>query len=436
MHKIGFALLSVVFCFSCRMREADDSSIKGVEDGNGGDVYVCKKPISEWDDRRLVFLDLWYAMSELGDFKKPEFDKNDKQAHIRLAKNYLKSIEKLDPYRYEKYSRHIDSFEQEMDLYDTIPNLPDEITIHRKPGKKCEIANIVAQYSPAEDFSLPPAGQNTEMSALSPRYRVQREYWKEIRKSPVDLAVLLLHEVAYRETRQFGLSRGENVTKFVAHMINGRFREENREGYYKFLQNKGFPTFFKTKGGVLLDLTSLKWSDAGELVSGELYEEGELTDSDKIVIQSVGPETGVRTVSVPQNRFFAFAGKQSLYQRNKELDRQPIEGNEAVWETFERTRSVLYFQGPNEVPTRIEGMISWGDYLNVGPSRRCILSSDTVETFPLESVVLDREGYAIEAVMAPYDMRLVCQEGQKPKFEVPVEGKVNFENLFSKAAPP
>ena len=225
----------------------------GVEDGNGGDIIICKKSYPSLGNRSTGSLDLYMARQRFTNIEllnKTNSDTNE----TAIAKAVAKRLEKLDPHRYRILVGFIDTFYSEAKIDDlfSIPELSDEGAFVL-PGADCRIQNIILRKTPKV-----PGDQ---------LYSIQGKLWKELDTD--SRVALILHEVIYREMA-WQHRTAEVPIYFNGSLIGDQFRLLDQKGYIEMLGDLGIAAQYVTKGGVLLDLATVSFSASGEVSSGSL----------------------------------------------------------------------------------------------------------------------------------------------------------------------
>ncbi len=255
----------LIFSGACGSQEFHDSSLAGgVEDGNGGDVLVCDE-VGDHEEK-VQSLD-WYLTSLSGQPKLSDATKDPTQLQLWLVAEAQRVVMRLaayDPYRAGLYSSYIKNFFADAYIKENlyIPELGDEGPIPM-PGPSCRVINAVYQTSPKLSWDH--------------RYSIKKELWDQM--SPQSKVAMIVHEVIYRETRQY-YNNARLAIEFNIQLLSDRVSTMSRSEYITLItKTLKLPPVYQTPQGLWLDLTSVKFLDgpwgryaaSGKLTTAKLF---------------------------------------------------------------------------------------------------------------------------------------------------------------------
>lgn len=171
MIKINLKILITVLPFLL----STPSLFSGDYKGNGGDILVCENNQSP----HLLSLDEFESIMR---YKKELPKSKPNLSDIELAKNYILSIKKYSPYRYQSYLEKINSFYRDsFFINNRLGNILDSGTF--KIPKNCSLEQII--------------NQNPTLLPPNKTYIINKKLWNQINNRT--RASLILHEIIYQE---------------------------------------------------------------------------------------------------------------------------------------------------------------------------------------------------------------------------------------------
>ena len=184
--------------------------INGHETGNGGDAVVCKS--SNGEITSVEFYD-YYEMTNYYHYQL----NIEGSSYYEIVKNTIERIKNLSPKRYQLYLKWLEEFEKDihwLEEGDNLVDIPD--SNHEVYPQNCELKQIVIQKKP----SWP----------INKRYLIDTDLWNQL--NDIHRALLVLHEIIYREAIEFGA-----VNSVKARIFNAILSSTEFDNYNKSLLN-------------------------------------------------------------------------------------------------------------------------------------------------------------------------------------------------------
>ena len=184
-----------------------------------------------------------------------------------LAIEAISGLKSISPERAKLYLKSIENFDSESELTDAkLTSLEDSKYAGIPPH--CQVEQAVIQ----QDFATPG----------SKRYFIQKALWQKLDSS--QKAVLILHEIIYREALSIGQTDSIATRAFVGLLISGEIRKLSVPEFAQTLFGLGFDTLdaqglklrlFEMRNGIKVPSMPV-FNSRGQLLSADLVDIGEL----------------------------------------------------------------------------------------------------------------------------------------------------------------
>jgi hypothetical protein len=227
--------------------------------GNGGNIVQCTTA-----DGKTTYEVLDSFESRLLRKKPLILNEGDPKTVAEAAVSELKE---LSPQRMRLYLQNLASFESESELTDAMLT-PLEDAKYTAIPKNCRVLQAVIQ----QDFATPE----------NKRYFIQKSNWEKLEST--QKAVLMLHEIVYREALSAGQTNSIGARALVGLLISGEIRKLSPSEFAQTLFNLDFNRFeaqglafrlFDVKNGNKIPSMPV-FGSKGEILSGMLVDVGEL----------------------------------------------------------------------------------------------------------------------------------------------------------------
>ncbi|MDG0818149.1 hypothetical protein [Bdellovibrio svalbardensis] len=264
--KKHFALL-VLFLFATKVCLAGDVK------RNGGDVLLCDGTYSSFD---LYEGEVSYGY---------KIDLPSDGTYQQIAQKIISRIGKNNPLRQNMYLQQLQDFTSESRFvpsanFTAIPDIGDGVPV----PKNCNMVQVVAQFRQSD-----PQGK---------RYLINQDVWSALREQ--DKAVLVLHEIIYREAFLDNprIQSSVGVRHFAAYLSSTMMEQGTYRDYIKALSFSGLQkaeykslTFLLNSG--LLENNQItqfpvEFSESGNLLKATLGTSVSLPYLDEIVSCTAG----------------------------------------------------------------------------------------------------------------------------------------------------